>query len=143
MAREAEELAEQADRIKKLRALSRKSGEDVAGEIGVSYRTYQRWEGAEGEISTDNLKKLAAYFGTTPDYIEYGVVERGTTPNPFPSSSPDLAQQLAEIKELLVQAKEERAKARADAAARAAAALRRIDALEATIQDRLPRQRPA
>ena len=102
MARDAEKLAAQGDRIRELRKFARVSQEVAAGAVGVTLRGYQRWERGEGEINVDNLRKLAAYYGTSEDYIEYGEVERGKTPDPFASNGVDIEAQLAELKELLV-----------------------------------------
>lgn len=102
MARDAEKLAAQGDRIKQLRAFARVSQETAATAIGVTLRGYQRWERGEGEINSENIKKLAKYFSTTPDYIEYGVVQRGA-PAPDLSRNHDGAEQLTRIEAKLDQ----------------------------------------
>jgi transcriptional regulator with XRE-family HTH domain len=84
MARDAEKLAAQGKRIRDLRDSARVSQEVAARNVGVTLRAYQRWERGEGEISPDNIQNLAKYFDTTPDYIEYGVMQapRGDTHAP-------------------------------------------------------------
>lgn len=82
MARDAELLAAQGERIRKLRARARKSQEKVAYEVGVSARRYRDWEAGRGGLHPDRLKELASYFGTTEDFIEYGHVQ-GDTPELF------------------------------------------------------------
>lgn len=104
MARDAEKLAAQSDRIKELRKFARVSQEVAAGAVGVTLRGYQRWERGEGELKGDNLKKLAAYFSTTPDYIEYGTMRRDT-PDPFPSTNGTVESELADIKQELADIK--------------------------------------
>lgn len=82
MARDAELLAAQGERIRELRARARKSQEKVAYEVGVSARRYRDWEAGRGGLHPDRLKELASYFGTTEDFIEYGHVQ-GDTPDLF------------------------------------------------------------
>lgn len=72
MARDAEKLAAQGERIRELRKFARVTQETAAGAVGVTLRGYQRWERGEGELKPDNVRALAEYFATTPDYVEYG-----------------------------------------------------------------------
>jgi transcriptional regulator with XRE-family HTH domain len=72
MAKDAEKLAAQAERINKLRAAKRVTQPEVADAVGVSLRAYQAWESGASGLNPQNIKALAGYYGTTPDYIEYG-----------------------------------------------------------------------
>ena len=83
MAKEAEERAAQAERIRELRRIKRVPQPVVADAAGVSLRAYQDWEaGRVGELDNENLKRLAAYHSVTPDFIEYGEDRlRGATPD--------------------------------------------------------------
>lgn len=146
MARDAEELQAQADRIRGLRKMARVSQAEAANRIGVSLRAYADWEAARSDIKPENIKKLAMYYGSSADYIEYGTMrQNGETPDPFAGqvTTDQLADMLSEVKEMLLLARDERAKARADQARRAAAILRRIDALEDAIQGPAQEQRHA
>ena len=82
MAKDAEQLAAQGNRLAELRALARVSQETAAHKIGVSTRAYREWELGRGGFSDDNIKAAAHYFGTTPDYIEYGVIRRKRSETP-------------------------------------------------------------
>lgn len=74
MAKDAERLAEQAQRLRDLKRFARVTNRDIADATGVTERQVQRWtsESQPSDIESQNLKKLAAYLGTSPDYIEYG-----------------------------------------------------------------------
>ena len=99
MAKDAEKLAAQAQRIGELRAAKRVTQPDVADAVGVTLRAYQAWEAGDGGVGPQNIKKLAAYFGTTPDYIEYGTTPRTSTPDLMAeiSAGATTAEQLAEV----------------------------------------------
>ena len=91
MARDAEQLAGQVERLRALKAQARVNYRQIADAVGVTERQAQRWMSLEAasDIEPHNLMKLAAYFGTTADFIEYGPVDRVTTPDPFPVSQLD------------------------------------------------------
>ena len=88
MAKEAQDLAAQAHRIAELREeKGRAEGRripqwEVADAVDVRLRTYQLWEAGNGDIKRENLNALAAYFGVTADYIEFGVERRERAPTP-------------------------------------------------------------
>jgi len=66
-------LQAQARRIRDLRATARVSQQEAASAIGVSIRSYADWEAARAAPSRSrNLPRIAKYYGTTPDHIEYG-----------------------------------------------------------------------
>lgn len=94
MARDAEKLADQGQRIKQLREAMRTAENKrvtqpvVAEAVGVTPRAYQEWESGRGDMKPENVKALADFFETTPDYIEYGVEARDR------SDTPDLTESL-------------------------------------------------
>lgn len=107
MAKEAEELAEQAGRIAELRdQKGRQEGRripqpEVADAVGVTLRAYQAWEGGRSDLDRKNLKALADYFGVSTDFIEYGEERlRGPAPDPFASRN-GYGEQLDRIEGLL------------------------------------------
>ena len=58
------------EKLKQLRGLSQLTQEEVAGKIGVSYRTYQNYEsGRMYPNKTAVYGKLAALFNVTADYL--------------------------------------------------------------------------
>jgi transcriptional regulator with XRE-family HTH domain len=64
-----DELRMDAER---LRALRRgKPQRQIAAEVGVTERAYQRWEKG-GAIEWENLEKLAGVYGVAPDYLIAG-----------------------------------------------------------------------
>lgn len=83
MAQDAEKLAAQAERLRALKKIARGvTFKDIADAAGVTERQAQRWFAGDGDIGPASLKKLAKFFGTTQDYIEYGRLQRGV-PDPF------------------------------------------------------------
>ena len=135
MAKDAEKLEAQGRRLAELRALARVSQETAAHQIGVSVRAYREWELGRGGFNDENIKAAAKYFGTTPDYIEYGVMkrERGPAPEPFPISR--LEERLAALEEAI-------RLLRAELAAHDAAELSRTEAILDAIHP-TQRRRPA
>lgn len=92
MAKEAEELVAQAERLKQLKSQTRGVTFKKIGEAaGVTERQVQRWFAAESDIGDESIKPLARYFGTTPEYIEYGTVGR-----PRKAATPALAKVLGD-----------------------------------------------
>lgn len=86
MAKDAAQAAAEADRIKELRERKRATQPEVADAIGISLRGYQAWEAGHSTPNGQNLKALAEYHETTPDYIEYGEGRaRGAAPDLFGS----------------------------------------------------------
>lgn len=72
---------EQGARLRQMRRQKRVSQETVAREVGVTMRGYQAWERGEARPQVHRLERLAAYFETTPDFIEYGRLKlRDETP---------------------------------------------------------------
>lgn len=49
--------------------------EEIAAAVGVSAAAYSRWEKGQRIPKEDDVQKLAAFFGVTPAYLRYGVVE--------------------------------------------------------------------
>lgn len=128
MAKDAEKLAAQGLRIKELRSFARVSQEAVARGINVTVRAYQRWEGGVGDPEPENLKNLASYFGTSEDYIEYGVMKQ-PTPDLMASKEPgDVEERLRALEVVVSRLSELVQLLRAETATRDAEVLKRIDA---------------
>lgn len=88
MAQDAEKLAAQAERLRHLKSQARGlTNGKIANEVGVTERQVQRWMARRNtsDIDPENLKKLARFLGTTPDYIEYGGRNRRQTNGPTPA----------------------------------------------------------
>jgi transcriptional regulator with XRE-family HTH domain len=82
MAKDAERLAAQAQRIGELRAAKRVTQPEVADAVNVTLRAYQAWEAGDSDPKGPNIRALAKYFETTADYIEYGYTrERAPAPD--------------------------------------------------------------
>ena len=56
-------------RLKALRAQTRKSILEVAGEIGMDAGTYGKYERNKAVIPSKVIVKLALYYGVTTDYL--------------------------------------------------------------------------
>ena len=118
MAKEAEELEAQAERIRELRdERARQEGRrvpqpEVADAVGVTLRAYQAWEAGDTDPDPKNLKALADFYGVSRDFIEYGADGR-TTPDLLRNSKPSDARlerieaQLTELHDLLLGKDEE------------------------------------
>lgn len=112
MAKDAEKLVAQAERIKELRAAKRVTQPEAAEAVGVSLRAYQAWELADSGLNPQNIKALAGYFNTTPDYIEYGD-ERAAAPDLMGElAAGELVAQLTRIEDALDDLKRELAELR-------------------------------
>lgn len=57
------------NRIKELRKQARLSQQTLADQIGVFRNTISNWETGYSQISLENAKKVADYFGVTIDYL--------------------------------------------------------------------------
>ena len=57
------------NRIRELRKKSRLSQQALADQIGVFRNTISNWETGYSQISLENSKKVAEYFGVTIDYL--------------------------------------------------------------------------
>ena len=57
------------NRIRELRKKSRLSQQALADQIGVFRNTISNWETGYSQISLENAKKVAEYFGVTIDYL--------------------------------------------------------------------------
>ena len=57
------------NRIKELRKQSRLSQQALADQIGVFRNTISNWETGYSQISLENAKKVAEYFGVTIEYL--------------------------------------------------------------------------
>jgi len=65
-----------SDRLIQLKKESGLLQKDIAISIGVSLRSYQRYESGERKPDSDILEKLADYFDVSADYL------LGRTDNP-------------------------------------------------------------
>ncbi len=57
------------NRIRELRKKSRLSQQVLADQIGVFRNTISNWETGYSQISLENAKNVAEYFGVTIDYL--------------------------------------------------------------------------
>ncbi|HEV5710775.1 TPA: helix-turn-helix transcriptional regulator [Streptococcus pneumoniae] len=57
------------NRIRELRKQSRLSQQALADQIGVFRNTISNWETGYSQISLENAKEVAEYFGVTIDYL--------------------------------------------------------------------------
>lgn len=57
------------NRIRELRKKSRLSQQALADQIGVFRNTISNWETGYSQISLENAKNVAEYFGVTIDYL--------------------------------------------------------------------------
>ena len=57
------------ERIRILRKEKKLRQEDVAKEIGISFRTYCRYENVEREPTAPTIVALADLFGVSADYL--------------------------------------------------------------------------
>ena len=57
------------NRIKKLRKQAKLSQQTLANQIGVFRNTISNWETGYSQISLENAKKVAEYFGVTIEYL--------------------------------------------------------------------------
>ena len=57
------------NRIKELRKQARLSQQTLADQIGVFRNTISNWEIGYSQISLENAKKVAEYFGVTIEYL--------------------------------------------------------------------------
>ncbi|MGV3087841.1 helix-turn-helix domain-containing protein [Streptococcus suis] len=57
------------NRLKELRQEKKLSQKEIALELQVPPRTYQRWENGESQIKPDKAQALADYFGVSVGYL--------------------------------------------------------------------------
>ena len=57
------------NRIRELRKKARLSQQTLADQIGVFRNTISNWETGYSQISLENAKKVAEYFGVTIEYL--------------------------------------------------------------------------
>lgn len=57
------------NRIRELRKKSRLSQQALSNQIGVFRNTISNWETGYSQISLENAKNVAEYFGVTIDYL--------------------------------------------------------------------------
>ena len=57
------------NRIRELRKKGRLSQQTLADQIGVVRNTISNWETGYSQISLENAKKVAEYFGVTIEYL--------------------------------------------------------------------------
>ena len=55
--------------IKELRKQAKLSQQTLADQIGVFRNTISNWETGYSQISLENAKKVAEYFGVTIEYL--------------------------------------------------------------------------
>lgn len=56
----------------RLRELREKKGitlQELSDNIGVSVKMLEKWESPNSDVRSNNIIKLAAYYGVTTDYI--------------------------------------------------------------------------
>jgi transcriptional regulator with XRE-family HTH domain len=76
--------------------------EVVASEVGVSYRSYQAWEGGQTKPSWRNLTRLAEFYGVTPEWILIG--EEEERPAGLEGRLASMEAQLTEVLDALTRA---------------------------------------
>lgn len=80
------------ERIKSHRRRCGLSQEKVAEAVGVSRQAVTKWEAGQSMPSTENLFRLAALFGTSPDLLlapeEQPPRPQGESPSPAPAAQP-------------------------------------------------------
>lgn len=60
------------NRLKELRKKKKLTQKEMAEELEVPYRSYQRWENGEVQIKKENLKKLSKHFNISiPNLLGY------------------------------------------------------------------------
>jgi transcriptional regulator with XRE-family HTH domain len=101
MAKDAEKLDAQAERLRALKDQARGvTFRKIADAVGVTERQVQRWFAGDSDIDGDNIDRLAAFLGTSADYIEYGTMRRAT-PDLFAADGSDrlkaIEERLADI----------------------------------------------
>ena len=57
------------NRIRELRKKGRLSQQTLADQMGVFRNTISNWETGYSQISLENAKKVAEYFGVTIEYL--------------------------------------------------------------------------
>ena len=57
------------NRIRELRKKGRLSQQTLADQVGVFRNTISNWETGYSQISLENAKKVAEYFGVTIEYL--------------------------------------------------------------------------
>ena len=57
------------NRLKELRQDKKLSQKELAGNIGVHYRTLQNWENGESQIKPEKAQQLADFFGVNVGYL--------------------------------------------------------------------------
>lgn len=57
------------NRIRELRKKAKLSQQALADQIGVFRNTISNWETGYSQISLENAKNVAEYFGVTIDYL--------------------------------------------------------------------------
>ena len=57
------------NRLKELRQEKKLSQKEIALELQIPLRTYQRWENSESQIKPDKAQQLADFFGVSVGYL--------------------------------------------------------------------------
>ncbi|GFE46153.1 MULTISPECIES: helix-turn-helix domain-containing protein [Streptococcus] len=57
------------NRLKELRHEKKLSQKEIALQLQIPLRTYQRWENGESQIKPDKAQALADYFGVSVGYL--------------------------------------------------------------------------
>jgi len=58
-----------SERLKELRTAKGLTGEELGKAIGVSGATVSFWENRKSDIKSENLKKLAEFFGESIEFL--------------------------------------------------------------------------
>lgn len=92
MLKDRERREHVAARIRQLWEESGRTEPEIAEEIGLSLRGYQKAK-QTGGISREKLEKLAEFHDVTPEWILTGR-EKGQTPDPFATMNGSVPQEL-------------------------------------------------
>lgn len=82
------------ERIRLLRREAGLTQREIAEKIGVTYRTYQNYEGGASMPQSDVLARLARFFGVSMDMLT------GKSTEAEPTENPELDELLSEMKAL-------------------------------------------
>lgn len=75
-------MGEDMNRLKELREDNDLVQREIAGELGISQRSYSYYETNQTVLTEDILQKIANYYNTSIDYILY----RTDIRKPYPKS---------------------------------------------------------
>lgn len=84
--------------LKQLRKQTKKTQQEVAKELGINEKTYNKYENLVNEPDIETLKKLADYFHTSVDYLINHTSETIEL-NSFPDYKRDLIENSIKLNE--------------------------------------------